>query len=404
MTVIGVTGRTGSGKSTLCKYFAARGVQTIDCDLIAREVTGIGSPCLIEIVETFGQKMLLCDGSLNRIELAELVFSNKQALKKLDAITHPIICDVVVEKLQKAYSLGEKIVFIDAALLVGYPLEHYCDKIVVVKAKDNLLKSRLKERSGLSGADAEKRLSSQSTDKQLVAAADYVVVNHNDITELHKKGDVLLRKLLLLSKKNTKSPPKRKRLPHIFFRFLPFIIAVPVFILLVIGAVRILNIMEHEVYKTPFEDITATTAAEFSLDKYLVYAVIKTESNFIPLATSNVGARGLMQLTEETFSWVQSKIDTDYVYTFDDMYSPDINIYFGCYYISRCLQRYGDDHNTAIAAYHSGWGTVDKLLTEKEYSENGKILNEFPYPQMNLYVKKVTSNYQSYKKIYPSQE
>ena len=94
----------------------------------------------------------------------------------------------------------------------------------------------------------------------------------------------------------------------------------------------------------------------------LVYAFIRTESGFDPQATSSVDARGLMQMTEETFLWMRSKIAPEEPLTFADLYSPDTAIRFGCYYLHLCMVRYKGDVSTAAAAYHSGWGTVDQLL------------------------------------------
>ena len=114
----------------------------------------------------------------------------------------------------------------------------------------------------------------------------------------------------------------------------------------------------------------------------ILYSIIRTESNFNPQAESNVGARGLMQITEITFDWIKTKIAPDEPLTFDDLYDPEVNIRFGSYFISYCLQRYDDDLATAAAAYHSGLGTVDTLLSESTpvITQDGKVLRCFPVP------------------------
>lgn len=141
-------------------------------------------------------------------------------------------------------------------------------------------------------------------------------------------------------------------------------------------------------------------AAEYELDPLLVYAFIRTESGFDPAATSSVGARGLMQMTEETFIWLRSKIAPDEDLTFDELYDPDVSIRFGCYYIHLCMERYGGDVATAAAAYHSGWGTVDNLLRMEEHSSDGQTLKGFPYNQMHHYVEKITASYAVYTRLY----
>ena len=119
-----------------------------------------------------------------------------------------------------------------------------------------------------------------------------------------------------------------------------------------------------------------------------------------PAATSSVEARGLMQMTEETFIWLRSKIAPDEDLTFDDLYDPDVSIRFGCYYIHLCMERYGGDVATAAAAYHSGWGTVDNLLRMEEHSSDGQTLKGFPYNQMHHYVEKITASYAVYTRLY----
>ena len=76
------------------------------------------------------------------------------------------------------------------------------------------------------------------------------------------------------------------------------------------------------------------------------------------------------------------------------------HIRFGSYFVSYCLLRYQDDLPTAAAAYHSGWGTVDELLAQAEYSADGQTLDHYPYPQMRRYVQKITHSYQRYQEIY----
>ncbi|MFR9067047.1 MAG: lytic transglycosylase domain-containing protein [Faecalibacterium prausnitzii] len=140
-----------------------------------------------------------------------------------------------------------------------------------------------------------------------------------------------------------------------------------------------------------------------SLDPLLVYAFIRTESGFDPQATSTVDARGLMQMTEETFLWMRSKIAPEEPLTFADLYSPDTAIRFGCYYLHLCMVRYNGDVSTAAAAYHSGWGTVDQLLQIEEHSADGETLQGFPYNQMHHYVNKITACYQTYQRLYAGQ-
>lgn len=177
-------------------------------------------------------------------------------------------------------------------------------------------------------------------------------------------------------------------------------------VLLVLAAMVALSVppvrqgVERKLYPRKYQDLVEQWAQTYELDPLLVYSFIRTESGFDPDATSTVEARGLMQMTEETFLWLRSKIAPDEDLTFGDLYDPAVSIRFGCYYLHLCMERYSNDVATAAAAYHSGWGTVDNLLQMEEHSADGVTLQGFPYNQMNHYVKKITSCYAAYQRIY----
>ena len=158
--------------------------------------------------------------------------------------------------------------------------------------------------------------------------------------------------------------------------------------------------IQRMAYPKRYSEYVEYYADKYHLDEYLVYSIIKTESGFRADATSNVDARGLMQITEQTFDWIKTKIAPDEAIVFDDMYDPETNIRFGVYLLSVCMARYHEDISTAAAAYHSGIGKVDSLLEQKEYSSDGQTLFSFPYEQMNHYVRKVNANYKSYQSVY----
>lgn len=145
-----------------------------------------------------------------------------------------------------------------------------------------------------------------------------------------------------------------------------------------------------------------TWSAAYGLDPLLVYTFIHTESSFDAEAESSVGARGLMQMTEDTFYWIKGKIAPDEALNFSDLYDPACSIRFGAYYLKLCLERYNGDIATAAAAYHSGWGTVDALLAKERYASSESTLAEFPYAQMNHYVEKILDRYRSYTELYGS--
>lgn len=158
--------------------------------------------------------------------------------------------------------------------------------------------------------------------------------------------------------------------------------------------------VEQQFYPRKYQALVEQWAQVYRLDPLLVYSFIRTESGFDPDATSTVEARGLMQMTEETFLWLRSKIAPDEDLTFGDLYDPAVSIRFGCYYLHLCMERYSNDVATAAAAYHSGWGTVDTLLQMEEHSSDGQTLKGFPYNQMHHYVEKITACYGVYTRLY----
>ncbi len=197
--------------------------------------------------------------------------------------------------------------------------------------------------------------------------------------------------------KTRKSP---EHLRHFWLR-----IAVLLLCLLALGSLYVVfthETIEQWEYPQKYSEYVEYYADKYGIDEKMLYAVIRTESNFDPEAESSVGARGLMQITEVTFDWIKSNIAPDEDLTFEDLFDPETNIRFGTYFFSYCLKRYDNDLATAAAAYHSGWGTVDELLENSEYTDNGTTLTEFPYKQMSRYVDKVTSAYSRYCEIYDS--
>lgn len=158
--------------------------------------------------------------------------------------------------------------------------------------------------------------------------------------------------------------------------------------------------VERASYPCAYAPDVRQYAAQYGIEENMIYAVIRTESGFRPDAESDAGARGLMQITDETFEWIKSKLAPEEEITFDDLFDPHTNIRFGAYLLSACLERYDGDLSTAAAAYHSGMGLVDSLLAQTEYSSDGKTLSSFPYRQMNRYVYKINESYQKYCAIY----
>lgn len=137
---------------------------------------------------------------------------------------------------------------------------------------------------------------------------------------------------------------------------------------------------------------------EYSLDRYLVMALIKAESNYIYDAQSNV-AKGLMQITDETADWICEKLSIENA----DIEDPQTNINMGCYYLSYLLDYY-DDETLALAAYNAGMGNVNKWLLDEKYSKTGKTLDEIPFAETKKYIEKIEKGKNIYLNLYNNKE
>ena len=151
------------------------------------------------------------------------------------------------------------------------------------------------------------------------------------------------------------------------------------------------------IYPKQYVGLIEETAETFELDESLLYALIKTESGFDKNAVSSVGAKGLTQITPETFEWLQTK--TGEIYDEDALFEPEISIYYGAYFLNMLIEEF-DNTETALAAYHAGRGKVNEWLADPKISPDGVVLENIPYEDTAGYVKRVVKNTEKYKKIY----
>ncbi len=171
--------------------------------------------------------------------------------------------------------------------------------------------------------------------------------------------------------------------------------------IIIFGVCNIENICKKYIYPIEYGGFVEKAAYETGIDKYLIYAVIKTESNFDPNAESDVGARGLMQLMEDAFEWVKFRMEDERKINYSDMYIAEYNIEYGSYLLMLLYDEY-EDEETALAAYHSGRGSVNNWLKDKSYSTDGKTLDKIPSDVTAHYVNKVMKAYEGYTNLYAS--
>ncbi|WP_346897361.1 lytic transglycosylase domain-containing protein [Clostridium sp. UBA7503] len=158
------------------------------------------------------------------------------------------------------------------------------------------------------------------------------------------------------------------------------------------------NPYEQETFQIEYKDSINKYCKEFDVDKYLVYAMIKQESNFNNQAISSAKARGLMQLTEDTFNWLKPQLGESST-TYDDLFDADTNIRYGVFFIS-ILQKNFSEQNTVVAAYNAGMNITTEWLQDSNYSSDGATLNNIPYKETANYVDIVDYNYKKYLEIY----
>ncbi len=195
MKVIGLTGPTGAGKSLFCEVFLSLGIPCLDTDLVARKVVEKGTACLSELVMSFGEKILLPDGSLDRKALGSIAFSDKEKLDTLNKITHKYITEYVKSWLAECESKGSRAAVIDAPQLFESGENKICDITVAVIAKKELRLERIMQRDSIALDYAEKRMASQKDDEFFIDNCDYIIYN-NGVSVLMKKDVIALAEKL----------------------------------------------------------------------------------------------------------------------------------------------------------------------------------------------------------------
>lgn len=195
LSVFGLTGGIGSGKSTAAALFRERGVPIVDADELAREAVAPGSPGLAQVTAAFGPEILAGDGSLDRKALGTLVFSDAEARRRLNAITHPIVRRLSQERFRALDEQGVKLAGYDVPLLFEVGLDAVLRPIVVVTAREATQLERILARDGISAAAARERIAAQLPLGEKQKRADYVLYNNGTLAALAAQVDVLLEKL-----------------------------------------------------------------------------------------------------------------------------------------------------------------------------------------------------------------
>ncbi|HEX2200946.1 MAG TPA: dephospho-CoA kinase [Gammaproteobacteria bacterium] len=193
--LIGLSGGIGTGKSTVCKLFAERGVAVIDADAVAKELVALDQPALQAIVQEFGKGIIDAKGRLRRDRLRSIVFSDPEQRKRLEKLLHPLILE---EMLSRANRAEGPYCILCIPLLVETDQSSAVDRVLVVDAPEALQIQRVMERDHLTIDEIKAIMHAQASREDRLEAADDVIMNASDMTKLAEQVNALHQKYLAL--------------------------------------------------------------------------------------------------------------------------------------------------------------------------------------------------------------
>lgn len=188
MFVVGLTGGIGSGKSSVSALLAERGAVVVDADAVTREVQQPGTEVFAAMVERFGPGIVAADGSLDREAVADIVFTDAQALADLSAIVHPAVGKAILERMQ-ALDGTDELVVLDVPLLVESKNAYPVGVLLVVDVDPEVAVRRLVEHRGMREPDVRARMARQATRDERLARADRVIDNSGTPDDLAHEVD-----------------------------------------------------------------------------------------------------------------------------------------------------------------------------------------------------------------------
>lgn len=200
MLIVALTGGIGAGKSLVSRFFSDLGAKVADADQFARVAIERGSNGFDAVVAEFGDGILK-NGDIDRRALAEIIFKDSSAKKKLEAIVHPIVRALFEDLVAHLHS--QEILIYEIPLLVESKAIERFDAVITVEADLNLRQSRLRER-GLGNSEIASRIASQATPEERIAVADFVLENNASPDQLLRQVEHLWENILpTLERKNS---------------------------------------------------------------------------------------------------------------------------------------------------------------------------------------------------------
>ena len=195
MFVIGLTGGILSGKSTIAQMLAEKGAAIIDGDKLAHEAYKPKTKLNQELVDKFGPGIRKADGSIDRKKLSAIVFDNPTALTRLNAIMHPRMREMAQTEIERLRKKGTRVVVLEGALLIEAKWTDLADEVWVALAPTKVAVKRLKERGGLSEAEARARIKAQLPPAERAKHADVVINTDCDLSEVRAQINKLWNRI-----------------------------------------------------------------------------------------------------------------------------------------------------------------------------------------------------------------
>lgn len=187
--IVGLTGQTGSGKSSICEMLRQDGtIGVVDCDVVSRDV--ITMPQVKErLIEYFGKEMLLEDGNIDRKRLGKQIFANEEDRIFLNSVMFPPITQQINKEVRSLRKHGYRIIVLDAPTLFESGAHIICDTIVSVLANPQLRKQRIMERDHMTSQEADNRMNAQKEDDFYRSRSEFVIENNGSQTQLQEQVD-----------------------------------------------------------------------------------------------------------------------------------------------------------------------------------------------------------------------
>ena len=184
--IIGITGSSGAGKSTICEILKKEyNVKIINADKIAKRLSNKGTNYINDIIKTFGNDIVDEQGELKRKKLGQIIYNNPEKRKKLNKCTFKYIKKEIEEEIERTKEYVT--IIIDAPLLFECGLEKLCDKVIGVVSKRNLQIERIVARDNIDYQEAESRLNAQEDNEFYIKRCDVIIENNNDIKDIEEK-------------------------------------------------------------------------------------------------------------------------------------------------------------------------------------------------------------------------